>query len=158
MRLFFVVLALAGLSACSGTETETTAPELSRANTAAYNCLKEAIYFEAGAVPNPGREAVAHVIMNRVKDSRFPGDVCGVIQEGEDRRRCQFSYRCDLDPTVIRWPSQMEQAEETARKVLAGASADPTKGALFFHAKWMRPGWFATRKRVGQFGGNIFYL
>ena len=155
IRFLLLVSLFAGVAGCAAFKKEE--PQ-SRAADQDYVCLKEAIYFEAGNTAPPGREAVAHVIMNRVKDSRFPDSVCDVITEGEDRNRCQFSYRCELDPTIIRWPSQMEKAEETARQVLDGAAKDPTKGALFFHAKWMRPGWFSTRKRVGLFGGNIFYL
>ena len=120
-------------------------------------CLQEAIYFEAGNSPDVGQQAVAYVILNRVEDSRFPNTVCGVVQEGEDVGRCQFSYRCQLDPENIRWPENMRRAVQTATSILVGEIEDPTDGALFFHASWMPPGWFNTLKRVGNFGGNIFY-
>lgn len=120
-------------------------------------CLREAIYFEAGNVSAIGRRAVAHVVLNRAKDPRFPTSVCGVVREGEDHGKCQFSYRCQLDASHMPSAVTLEKATATARAVLVEGDQDPTGGALFFHAKWMPPGWFGTLQRVGEFGGNIFY-
>lgn len=134
---------------------DTTLAPISRAADRA--CLQEAIYFESGNSDLPGRAAVAHVIMNRVNDSRFPDTVCGVIGEGQAEGKCQFSYRCGKDVTDIKWPGLHVTAGETAEAVLVGEAKDPTDGALFFHAASIPAGWFATRDRVGNFGGNIFY-
>ena len=41
--------------------------------------------------------------------------------------------------------------------MLTGAVADPTGGALFFHAGRISPGWFESRTRVGKIGGHVFY-
>jgi N-acetylmuramoyl-L-alanine amidase len=117
----------------------------------AVACLAEAVYFEARGTGAEGRRAVAHVVVNRARDPRFPSSVCGVVGEG-----CQFSYRCDGHAENYAEPASRRRAIETARSVLAGAP-DITGGALFFHAARVSPGWFATRARVGQFGGNVFY-
>ena len=148
------VLALA--SACSTPEPPSRA-DVSVPSSEDFACLQEAIYFEAGNSPAIGQQAVAHVILNRVEDPRFPNTVCGVVSEGEEQGRCQFSYRCQLDTSNIRWPENMRKAVATAKAILVDKVADPTGGALFFHANWMPPGWFNTLKRVGDFGGNIFY-
>lgn len=155
-KLLLAPLLAVSLSAC------TTPEPPSRADTGlgteeARDCLAEAIYFEAGNSPQVGQRAVAHVILNRARDPRFPDTICGVVQDGEHNGRCQFSYRCALDPNLIRWPENMVKARETVNLVLSEQADDPTDGALFFHARWMPPGWFATLKRVGDFGGNIFY-
>lgn len=115
-----------------------------------HSCLAEAIYFEAGGTAD-GRAAVAHVILNRAEDGRFPGSVCGVVRDG-----CQFSYRCSGKSLALADPKKRTGALKTAEAVLQGAP-DPTGGALFFHAAGIKPGWFATRPRVGTFGGNVFY-
>lgn len=115
------------------------------------NCLAEAIYFEARGTGPVGTRAVAHVVVNRARSAKFPNSVCAVVGEG-----CQFSYRCDGRPDVLTDPSAREQARRTAESVLMGAR-DITQGAMFFHAARIEPGWFATRDRVGTFGGNIFY-
>jgi len=127
-------------------------------NQGALACLAEAIYFEAGTHSEAGRVAVAHVILNRAADPRFPSTVCGVIREGEASGKCQFSYRCAMDTDLVRWPSKRANAQATAKAVLGGAAPDPTGGAIFFHASSIAPGWFASRPKAGTFGGNSFYL
>lgn len=114
-------------------------------------CLAEAIYFEATPAAE-SRAAVAHVIMNRSEDPRFPGSVCGVVRDG-----CQFSYRCSGKSLALKDPQKRAAAMRTAAAVLGGASPDPTRGALFFHSARAKPGWFKSRPRVGEIGGNVFY-
>ena len=62
----------------------------------AQHCLAQAIYFEARGEPVEGWEAVGQVVINRVRDKRYPGQICDVVFQGEYRRhRCQFSFACD---------------------------------------------------------------
>lgn len=114
-------------------------------------CLAEALYFEARGTGIRGKEAVAHVVLNRKRDREFPGTVCGVIRD-----RCQFSYRCDGRPETMTDASARARAFRTAEAVQAGAP-DITGGAKFFHSARVSPGWFRTRQRTGTFGGNVFY-
>lgn len=122
-----------------------------------FVCLREAIYHEAAANSTDGGRAVANVILNRAADPRFPDTVCGVIAEGEPEGRCQFSYRCDGRPETFPDKVKLDGATHAARIALANRAEDITDGALFFHAKWMPPGWFATLRRTVTMGGNIFY-
>ncbi len=147
-------LALANCTAPTVTQSTRSAPEApvaSRANTADVACLAEAVYFEARGTGMTGKSAVAHVVVNRAQSAKFPGSVCGVVADG-----CQFSYRCDGRPDVLADSRARAHAFKVAETVLAGAP-DITRGALFFHAASMAPGWFDTRPRVGTFGGNVFY-
>lgn len=114
-------------------------------------CLAEAVYFEARGTGTAGEMAVAHVVVNRAEDPKFPDTVCGVVRQG-----CQFSYRCDGRSDALSDPRQRARAYAVAETVLAG-DADPTKGALYFHSAKAKPGWFAKRERVGKIGGNVFY-
>jgi spore germination cell wall hydrolase CwlJ-like protein len=118
----------------------------------ALSCLAEAIYFEARGTGTKGEAAVAHVVVNRARNPKFPGSVCGVVGDG-----CQFSYRCDGRPENLAVRTDRDAAFATAKAVLTGAVADPTNGALFFHASRIRPGWFETRTRVGEIGNHVFY-
>ncbi|MBP7002126.1 cell wall hydrolase [Amaricoccus sp.] len=114
-------------------------------------CLTEAIYFEA-APSAASQQAVGHVILNRTRDPRFPGSVCGVVKQG-----CQFSYRCSGRSLALRDKVKRRGAEQAASAVLAGGG-DPTSGALYFHSAKARPGgFFSKRPRVGVIGGNVFY-
>ena len=49
---------------------------------AALVCLATAVYFEARGEPFVGQSAVAHVVLNRVEDTRFPNDICSVVKQG----------------------------------------------------------------------------
>jgi spore germination cell wall hydrolase CwlJ-like protein len=79
-------------------------------------CMAQNIYFESRAEGEQGKQAVAHVVQNRIRDPKFPKTACGVIQEGRHfeswktkgqavtpeerqyiprRNQCQFSWYCD---------------------------------------------------------------
>lgn len=51
----------------------------------AVRCLTQAIYYEAALEPTEGQEAVAQVILNRVRDPNYANTVCGVVFEGAER-------------------------------------------------------------------------
>lgn len=149
-------LALANCTAPTATQSTRNAPPdtvapVTRASGADLACLAEAVYFEARGTGVTGESAVAHVVVNRAKSPKFPNSVCGVVADG-----CQFSYRCDGRPDVLADPRDRAHAFRVAETVLAGAP-DITRGALFFHAASVSPGWFDTRPRIGKFGGNVFY-
>lgn len=158
-RITASLAALVLLANCT-TASETTlasrdlppAPQVARADTSATACLAEAIYFEARGTGDKGAAAVAHVVVNRAANPEFPNSVCGVVGDG-----CQFSYRCDGTPEVYRSATEQARALRTAQAVLTGQIADLTTGALFFHSARTTPGWFSTRPRVGEIGGNVFY-
>ncbi|WP_119459158.1 cell wall hydrolase [Rhodospirillaceae bacterium SYSU D60014] len=123
-------------------------------------CLALNIYFEARSEPETGKRAVAHVVMNRVADPRFPDDVCAVVQQGGEwpRHRCQFSWWCDGqsdEPTDRRaWV----RSKALAQQVYWARSADPTNGALWYHADYVAPSWGQVLAQAGKIGRHIFYL
>jgi N-acetylmuramoyl-L-alanine amidase len=118
----------------------------------AVACMAEAVYFEARGTGETGALAVANVVQNRAEARDFPGTVCGVVQEG-----CQFSYRCDGRSDALTHASERARALRVAEAVISGEAPDPTGGALFFHSARANPGWFATRPRIGEIAGNVFY-
>ncbi|WP_424933826.1 cell wall hydrolase [Amaricoccus macauensis] len=138
-------LGIAATVPAQASESDQPSPE-------AVACLAEAVYFEARGTTDRGALAVAHVVVNRRENDEFPGTICGVVEDG-----CQFSYKCDGKPEVLANPDERERAFEAAEAVLAGDAPDPTDGALFFHASSVDPGWFASRPRVGEIAGNVFY-
>ncbi len=124
----------------------------------ALRCLALAVYFEAGSEPQAGKQAVAHVVLNRAQHAGFPGGVCSVVQQGGEQRHCQFGWYCDGrsdQPTSARmWQS----AQEVAREVLAGRVDDPTGGALYFaQARAKRPAWTQHLTQIARIGGHVFY-
>jgi hypothetical protein len=124
------------------------------------NCLALNIYFEALREPVVGQRAVAHVVMNRVADRRFPASACQVIQQGGERvrHRCQFSWWCDGRSDRPKNPRLWQAMKALAQDVYLGRSADPTSGALWYHADYVSPYWGKVFKKGPKIGRHIFYV
>jgi spore germination cell wall hydrolase CwlJ-like protein len=62
--------------------------------TADVECLALTIYFEARGEPDLGKQAVAHVVMNRSHNGRFPRRICDVVREQKVmvEGSCQFTW------------------------------------------------------------------
>lgn len=148
---------LATLTACAQVAPTEVTLSSSGYTSADLECMSEALYFEARGTTYEGERAVGEVILNRASDSRFPPSVCGVIDQRYNGS-CQFSYRCDSIPNDrFNEPAELAEMRRISFELLTNRQEDITNGALFFHAASMRPGWFATLSKRGQFGGNIFY-
>lgn len=111
-------------------------------------CLAKNIYFEARGEPRKGQLAVAHVTINRTKSSRFPDDVCSVVYAKK-----QFSWTANRPK--IRNHELYAKFKDMAYAVIQGETADPTKGALYFHNTSVDPGW--GKKIRAKIGQHIFY-
>src|SRR6202007_1851665 len=65
----------------------------------AVQCLSQAVYYEAAREPLKGQEAVAQVVLNRVRHPAYPKSVCGVVYQGSAKLTgCQFTFTCDGSP------------------------------------------------------------
>jgi Cell Wall Hydrolase len=125
---------------------------------AAVQCLALAIHYEAGFEPLAGREAVAQVILNRVRSNAYPDSVCGVVWQGSHRRTgCQFTFTCDGALRRPRNHAALAAAQQVALRVLAGQSEDHVRGATHYHANYVSPYWAPSLTRVRQIATHIFY-
>jgi spore germination cell wall hydrolase CwlJ-like protein len=133
-------------------------PMSERERERAEQCLALNIYHEARSEPRKGQEAVAAVTINRVASPAFPDSVCQVVQQGgKKRNRCQFSWWCDRNSDTPREPSAWEHALSLSRKALDGKVSDPTNGALYYHASYVKPRWARTFTRTNKIGRHLFY-
>lgn len=125
---------------------------------APWQCLAEALYFEARGESLKGQIAVAEVILNRVESKRFPNTVCGVIRQGTGRKyACQFTYTCDGHPEHIREPGAYKRVGKVARMMLDGAPRNLSGGALFYHTTAVNPRWARKFQRTARLGVHLFY-
>lgn len=126
---------------------------------AQWECLAEALYFEARGETIKGQFAVAEVIMNRVKSGRFPDTVCGVVNQGTGRKyACQFTYTCDGIPERIHEPRAWTRVGKIARAILDGAAPlNLTDGATHYHTTSVRPRWSRTYTQTARYGVHLFY-
>ena len=115
-------------------------------------CLATGIYFESKGEPLAGQLAVGKVIANRAESGgRFPGTYCGVLFQ-----RGQFSFVHGHSlPSVARSNKQWQTAVALAKIVDQDLKESPVGDALFFHARYVAPGWHA--KRVASIGNHVFY-
>jgi len=114
-------------------------------------CLAAGIYFESKGEPLSGQLAVGEVIANRADSGRFPSTYCGVLFQ-----RGQFSFvRRGTWPHISRDSRSWETAVAIAKIVDQDLKDSAAEGALYFHAKRVRPGWH--RKRVASIGNHIFF-
>ncbi|MCA0997650.1 cell wall hydrolase [Alloyangia pacifica] len=125
---------------------------------AQFQCLAEALYFEARGESLQGQFAVAEVIMNRVDSPRFPGSICGVVNQGTGRlHACQFSYTCDGRPEHVSEKAAWDRVAKVAKAVMTGAPRVLTKGATFYHTRAVRPSWARKFTKTASIGAHYFY-
>ena len=118
---------------------------------AQMECLARAVYFEARGESLEGQLAVAEVIANRSQSARWPSSYCGVVKQ-----RSQFSFvKGGRIPEPIRSSSAWRKAVAIARIVDGDHHESSVSNALFFHARYVNPGW--RMKRVGTVGNHVFY-
>ena len=124
-------------------------------------CVAVAVYFEARGEPSAGQIAVAHVIQNRIKDSRYPDTACDVVKQGyywnnyPIRDKCQFSFWCDGKSDNPRdkqaWYNALYIVE------LSKHVSDKTKGATHYHSTTVYPEWAYTGEITTKIEKHVFY-
>jgi spore germination cell wall hydrolase CwlJ-like protein len=123
-----------------------------------WECLAEALYFEARGESIRGQFAVAEVILNRVKSERFPESPCAVIKQGTGKKfQCQFTYTCDGQKEVIAEKRAYERVSKVARIALDGVAPKLTEGATHYHTKAVAPRWSKVYTKTAAIGTHIFY-
>lgn len=118
------------------------------------HCLAQVIYFEARGEPIYGQIAVAQVTINRRDSDLFPNSICKVTRETSPV--CQYSWYCDGKSDHLPDNTEARLAYALAKGLLTTEVVDITKGALFFHANYVNPGWHNLEKTI-EIGAHVFY-
>jgi spore germination cell wall hydrolase CwlJ-like protein len=123
-----------------------------------FQCLAEALYFEARGETVKGQVAVAEVILNRRDSGLFPNSVCGVVHQGTGRKyQCQFTYSCDGYSEKIREKAAYARVARIARLMLDGAPRALTGGATYYHNHTVSPRWARRFAMTATIGAHRFY-
>ena len=124
----------------------------------ALECLTSAIYYEAAQEPTEGQQAVAQVVLNRVRHPAFPNSVCGVVYEGSTRATgCQFTFTCDGSMAYAPMPALWNRARKVAEAALNGHVHAPVGYATHYHADYVVPYWASSLVKTDVEGAHIFY-
>lgn len=146
------------------------------------HCLALNVYYEARGSNLADMYAVSDVVLNRVRDSRYPNTICKVVMQGpvreswktkQDpnlpdeeriynpvRHMCQFSWYCDGKDDIPDDETGWATAQMVAGSILfAKKHRGLTEGATHYHATYVKPDWRNDRgmQHVGRIGSHIFY-
>ena len=105
-----------GITSSSGGSSQTTG-----SNSSDINLLSHLIYGEARGEPYTGQVAVGAVIMNRVKSSKFPNSIAGVIYQ-------RGAFDAVSDGQINMSPDS--SAKKAAQDAYNGW--DPSYGAIYY--------------------------
>ncbi|HOA97160.1 MAG TPA: spore cortex-lytic enzyme [Acetivibrio saccincola] len=110
------------------------------------NLLAHIIHGEARGEPYVGQVAVGAVILNRVRDSRFPNTIAGVIYQ-------PGAFEAVADGQINLPPN--ETSHKAARDALNGW--DPTGGAIYYYnPATAKSKWIWTREIITTIGKHNF--
>ena len=132
----------------------------------AVMCLALNLYFEARDQPVVGQLAVGFSTMNRVKDKRYPNNVCAVVKQAKYhawdmetpiRHRCQYSWFCDGMSDIPTNDKAMLEATILAANIFYGKVTDISSGATHYHATYVNPYWADHMTVLFRIDDHIFY-
>lgn len=121
--------------------------------------LARTLWGEARGEGRQGMQAVANVIMNRVRIGGWWGNTV----EAVCRKPWQFSCWLATDPnsakmrTVTPDDAAFRTALELAQIAVTGKLSDITGGATHYHAKHVSPAWAVGATLTKIIGNHIFY-
>jgi spore germination cell wall hydrolase CwlJ-like protein len=123
-------------------------------------CIALAIYFEARGESSLGQWAVGNVVLNRVRDPRYPSDACLVVKQGPwsaglpIRHKCQFSFYCDGKPE---WVFDDRAWMKAVRMAGMSYTLDVVGGATHYHTHKVSPDWSAEMRLTRVVGNHLFF-
>jgi N-acetylmuramoyl-L-alanine amidase len=125
-----------------------------------YNCMYSVVLHEAEGESIKGKQAVADVVINRLRSKGYPSSVCEVVTQHK-----QFS---NISKTLSKATGRLYTAStakvnaeiasvaySALQKVLVGSKT--SMKALFYHNTKVTPYWSKHKKLVAVIGRHKFY-
>lgn len=131
----------------------------------AVDILARTLWGEARGEPVRGIEAVAAIIVNRVRHAQARGGRYwwGTSIEQVCQKPWQFSCWNEGDPNRAKLLAVTERDRSfriclrVARRAVAGVLDDPTRGATHYHTRAVLPPWARSRSPSAEIGNHLFY-
>ena len=152
--------------------TSVDMPEVNAFRNQEAVCLAKNMYYEARNQGLAGQLAVSLVVMNRVKDDRYPNTICEVVEQGPVREswkkngvfypirnRCQFSWYCDGKSDEPKEPTTYGRLLDLSLDLVYDdlQVVDFTEGATHYHADYVYPAWRKSKTKTVEIADHIFY-
>ena len=115
--------------------------QTSKAEDAQITCLAKAMYFEARGGKISEQINIGNVILNRTEHKEFPKTVCKVVSDRRHTVQFPWYYNGSSVRDYSSYRKIQKIAEDLYNNYVSGDRIDTTKGAVFFHAKTISPGW-----------------
>lgn len=122
------------------------------------------LWGEAAGRPVRAMEAVAGVVMNRVRLAAQPGGPAHLGKGVVGVCRAPFQFACWMPghprrQALAELPagSDLGACRRIAARALAGALADPSGAATHYHAEDVLPRWALGVTPTAELGGLVFY-
>lgn len=127
----------------SGSTGSSSTSSTSNSNLYLLSCC---VYGEARGESYTGKVAIAAVVLNRVKSSRFPNTISGVIYQNG-------AFTCVADGQINMGTN--DECTRAAQDALNGW--DPTYGSIYYYnPKTATNAWIRSRPVVVTIGNHIF--
>ena len=116
--------------------------------------LAKNIYHEARCQPELGKIAVGLVVLNRVKDSRFPETIENVITQKK-----QFSWYPKYMGSTPKDKDAWKECKIIAERLVNNDVKDFTEGSTHYHAARIRAWWSKDKRytNILRINDHIFY-
>ena len=126
---------------------------------ASLMCLALAIFHESGNQSVIGKQAVAEVVINRVRSEKYPDTVCSVIKQNNQFSWYNKNVSLSNPPRIIYKNTQSMQQWETSKDIARQQLIQKTnhvKGSLFFNTTRLGVR-YKTNELPRKIGGHVFY-
>ena len=146
--IFCIILQLIGIYIFFKQGNQTQVYAASSSNTSDLQLMARAINGEARGEPYEGQVAVGAVILNRVKDSKFPNTIAGVIYQSG-----AFTAVADgqINVPIAEGSTVLKAAQDAMN------GWDPTGGALYyFNPNTATNKWIWSRPLIKTIGKHRF--
>lgn len=119
--------------------------------------MARTIYGEARGEGGQGMQAVANVIMNRVKRGGWYGASIKDVVLKPYQFSCWNATDVNRQKILNATAAQLASARSIAEKVINGTLPDITGGATHYHARGIDPYWAKSMTKTATIGNHVFY-
>jgi N-acetylmuramoyl-L-alanine amidase len=126
-----------------------------------YNCLYGVVLHEAESESIKGKQAVADVVINRLRAKGYPSSICEVVQQHKQFSNISKTLSKPLESlytaSTAKVNAEVASVAYSALQTVLNDRRTSLK-ALYYHASYVRPAWSKHKKLLATIGRHKFYV